>query len=162
MYIPKYICTTVLLFYCHAHARPRRTTSLQGLSYPRATLRMLRDLMTTPNIFQTQSRGVAKFFLLCVRIQIISSLLFATLISKTVVRLWIAWKAILLVTPYIRVKRECAGHKTHNPSSAWRAVHRETSCAKANHVQPSRLVGIVIALYPRASSPSSSMHLGYS
>lgn len=36
MYIPKYICTTVLLFYCHA--LPRKTTSIQGLSDHRATL----------------------------------------------------------------------------------------------------------------------------
>ena len=52
----------------------------------------------------------------------------------------IAWKAILLVTPYIRVKRECAGNKAKNPSTAWRAVHREKSCVKVNQVQPSRLV----------------------
>ena len=74
----------------------------------------------------------------------------------------IAWKAILWVTPYIRVKRGCAGDKVHNPSTAWRAVHREKSCVKANQVQPSRLVGVVVVLYPRASSPSSSMHLGSS
>ena len=54
------------------------------------------------------------------------------------------------------------GDKVHNPSTAWRAVHREKSCVKANQVQPSRLVGVVVVLYPRASSPSSSMHLGYS
>ena len=53
----------------------------------------------------------------------------------------IAWKATLLVTPYIRVKRGCAGIKLHNPSTAWRAVHREKLCVKANQVQPSRLVG---------------------
>ena len=33
---------------------------------------------------------------------------------------------------------------------------------KDNQVQPSRLVKMVATLYPRASSPSSSMHLGYS
>ena len=31
--------TSVLLFYCHAHARPRKTTSIQGLLNHHATLR---------------------------------------------------------------------------------------------------------------------------
>ena len=58
--------------------------------------------------------------------------------------------------------RMCGGGKPRNTSTAWRAVHREKSCVKANQVQPSRLVGVVVVLYPRAFSPSSSMHLGYS
>ena len=37
-------CSTVLLF---ATRGLRKTSSLQSLSYPRATLCMLRDLMTT-------------------------------------------------------------------------------------------------------------------
>ena len=44
----------------------------------------------------------------------------------------IAWKAILLVTPYIRVKRGCAGIEIHDPYTAWRAVHRERSGMKAD------------------------------
>ena len=43
-----------------------------------------------------------------------------------------------------------------------RQVHRERSCVKANYVQPSRLVKIAMVFSPRASSPSSSMRLGYS
>ena len=74
----------------------------------------------------------------------------------------IAWKAILLVPPYIRVKRGCAGIEVHNLYTAWRAVHRERLCMKANQVQPSRLTVGSGSFYPRASSPSSSMHLGYS
>jgi len=74
----------------------------------------------------------------------------------------IAWKAILLVTPYIRVKRGCAGIEVHNLYTAWRAVHRERLCMKANQVQPSRLTVGSGSFYLRASSPSSSMHLGYS
>ena len=74
----------------------------------------------------------------------------------------IAWKAILLVTPYIRVKRGCAGYKAHNHSTAWRAVHNEKLCVKVNQVQPSRLEGVEVVSCPRAFSPSSSMHLGYS
>ena len=64
-----------------------------------------------------------------------------------------AWKATLLVTPYIRVKRGCAGDKAHTPSTAWRAVHRERSCIRVNQVQPSRLIRRAIVFYPRASSP---------
>ena len=60
------------------------------------------------------------------------------------------------------MKRGCTGIKPYIPTAAWRAVHREKSCVKANHVQPSRLVGMVVVLYPRASSPSSSMRPGYS
>ena len=56
MYIPKCICPSVLLSYCPTvrHALPRKPISLQGLSYPRATLRMLRDLMTTEDTKQTE------------------------------------------------------------------------------------------------------------
>ena len=56
MYIPKYICTTVQLYNCTTvrYVLPRKTTSLQSLSYPRATLRMLRDLMTTEDTKQTE------------------------------------------------------------------------------------------------------------
>ena len=74
----------------------------------------------------------------------------------------IAWKAILLVTPYIRVKRGCAGIEVHNLYTTWRAVHRERLCMKANQVQSSRLTVGSGSFYPRASSPSSSMHLGSS
>ena len=34
------------------------------------------------------------------------------------------------------------GFTTHIPSTAWRAVHRERLCVKANQVQPSRLLRI--------------------
>ena len=65
------------------------------------------------------------------------------------------WKTVLFVTPYIRVKRGCAGMKTSTPLTAWRAVHRQSGTA----FQADLFMEI---LYPRAFSPSSSMHLGYS
>ena len=36
-----------------------------------------------------------------------------------------AWRAVLCVTPYIRVKRGCAGDIVQIPTTAWRAVHRD-------------------------------------
>ena len=45
--------------------------------------------------------------------------------------------------------------KTSTPLTAWRAVHRQSGTA----FQADLFMEI---LYPRASSPSSSMHLGYS
>ena len=39
------------------HALPRKTTSLQSLSCPRATLRMLRDLMTRQKFSNAKSQS---------------------------------------------------------------------------------------------------------
>ena len=39
------------------HALPRKPISLQGLSYPRATLRMLRDLMTRQKFSNAKSQS---------------------------------------------------------------------------------------------------------
>ena len=64
-----------------------------------------------------------------------------------------AWKAILLVTPYIRVERGCAGDKSTSYFSVWKTVHRENACIRVNQVQPSRLIRRAIVFYPRASSP---------
>ncbi len=38
------------------------------------------------------------------------------------------------------------GDYAHNPYAAWRAVHLERLCVKANQVQPSRLVEMAIVL----------------
>ena len=66
----------------------------------------------------------------------------------------IAWKAILWglrVAPDHREEprtyewnEDVRGIKPKNRSAAWRAVHREKLCVKANHVQPSRLARITI------------------
>ena len=39
------------------------------------------------------------------------------------------WKTVLFVTPYIRVKRGCAGDIAPIPTTAWRAVHRQSGTA---------------------------------
>ena len=40
------------------------------------------------------------------------------------------WKTVLFVTPYIRVKRGCAGiYNANSPTTAWRAVHRQSGTA---------------------------------
>ena len=39
------------------------------------------------------------------------------------------WKTVLFVTPYIRVKRGCAGMKTSTPLTVWRTVHRQSGTA---------------------------------
>ena len=39
------------------------------------------------------------------------------------------WKTVLFVTPYIREKRGCAGDIAPIPTTAWRAVHRQSGTA---------------------------------
>ena len=51
------------------------------------------------------------------------------LISKTVASTKAVWKTVLFVTPYIREKRGCAGDIAPIPTTAWRAVHRQSGTA---------------------------------
>ena len=75
---------------------------------------------------------------------------------------WNCLEGNTMSTPVHTSETRMCGDLDYNSYTAWRAVHREITCVKANQVQPSRLVGVVVVLYPRASSPSSSMHLGSS
>ena len=61
-----------------------------------------------------------------------------------------AWRAVLCVTPYIRVKRGCAGNIVQIPTTAWRAVHRD--CLADEHSEE-------LALAWWALAKNSSTHI---
>ena len=64
-----------------------------------------------------------KIPLICAICGRLNNKLFKFRLSETV------WKTVLCVTPYIRVKRGCAGMKTSTPLTAWMAVHRQLGTA---------------------------------
>ena len=50
------------------------------------------------------------------------------------------WKTVLFVTPYIREKRGCAGDIAPIPTTAWRAVHRQSGTA-FYHLKTKKMAG---------------------